>query len=427
MNKLSRGTVIITNLLLMLACFLSAPGCVVCWTYHASQHKMDWEEARIFCKTNYTDLVAIQNERETEHLLNIQDIVPHRDSSPHYWIGIRKINETWTWIGTNKKLTGYESWDTSEPNSRFPNEDCVEIYINQQIKKGKWNDMSCSQKNYAICYKAQCTNEACSNQGECVEMINSFQCQCRPGFNGPHCQTAVQCPKPTAPKNGWMECCGSGDPHFFGTTCKFGCQVGFRREGPAEIKCSVTGEWSELEPECLAVQCPKPTTPQNGWMECCGSGDPYFFGTTCKFGCQDGFRREGPAEINCNATGGWSEHEPECLETPCGVLREPAGGFMNCSWGNNTCTFQCQPGFLLLGSNEVTCGEKGLWRGFRPVCASHSHLLLAVLGWNVLLAACLLVYCCQKRRKKCPENGSKHDRLNPVYDATGSLEEPFSP
>lgn len=134
---------------------LSAPGCVVCWTYHASQNKMDWEEARIFCKTSYTDLVAIQNEKETEHLLNIQDIVPHRDSSPHYWIGIRKINETWTWIGTNKKLTGYESWDSSEPNSRFPNEDCVEIYINQQIKKGKWNDMSCSQKNYAICYKGK--------------------------------------------------------------------------------------------------------------------------------------------------------------------------------------------------------------------------------------------------------------------------------
>ncbi|XP_062412979.1 P-selectin-like [Sardina pilchardus] len=361
--------------LLILALSLFIPGHVVCWTYSSSSHKMNWTTARNYCRTNYTDLVAIQNENETNHLLTIQDIIPHKYSAPHYWIGIRKINEIWTWVGTNKALTGDGSWAPNEPNSDKDNEDCVEIYINNGIKKGKWNDIDCSKDQFAICYKAQCTSDACSHQGECVEIINSFRCLCNPGFQGSHCQTAVQCPKTTAPLYGWMECCGAHGNHFFGTTCKFGCEDGFRREGPGEITCNITGEWSEREPECSAIS-----------------------------------------------------------TTSCGVVREPVGGLMNCSGGINdslltTCSFQCQAGFLLLGSTEVTCEANGQWKGFRPVCAKYSHLLLAVLGWNVLSAVCCWAYCCRNahQRKKCHQNGSKHDRLNPAYDATGPLEEPFTP
>lgn len=133
---------------------LPGPGCVFCWTYSSSADNMTWTEARNFCRTNYTDLVAIQNTDETEHLLNITHIIPHRVSTPHYWIGIRKIKGTWTWVGMNKSMTGNGSWAPNEPNS-VDGEDCVEIYINQENKKGKWNDINCAKKNFAICYKGK--------------------------------------------------------------------------------------------------------------------------------------------------------------------------------------------------------------------------------------------------------------------------------
>ncbi|XP_031430678.1 L-selectin-like isoform X2 [Clupea harengus] len=369
---LRRGTSILSPLkplLLLVTLSLPGPGCVFCWTYSSSADNMTWTEARNFCRTNYTDLVAIQNTDETEHLLNITHIIPHRVSTPHYWIGIRKIKGTWTWVGMNKSMTGNGSWAPNEPNS-VDGEDCVEIYINQENKKGKWNDINCAKKNFAICYKAQCTSDACYGQGECVETINSFQCLCHLGFGGSHCQIAVQCRKPIAPQNGWTKCCGGYGNHSFGTTCTFSCQ--------------------------------------------------------------DGFRMEGPGEITCNSTGEWSEREPECSAPSCDVLIDPVGGLVNCSGATNTfhttCTFQCHPGFLLLGSTEVTCEANGTWSGFRPVCASYTHLLMAVLVWNVLSAACCFTYWCQSchRRKKYHQAGSQHDRLNPVYDATGPLEEPFS-
>ncbi|KAL2089452.1 hypothetical protein ACEWY4_014140 [Coilia grayii] len=319
------------------------PGRVLCWTYNSSTQAMSWSEARNFCQGSYTDLVAIQSEEETAHLLNITHIIPHRDSMPHYWIGMRKINGTWTWVGTERVLTGNGSWAPDEPNNNKDDEDCVQIYIhNQPGKMGKWNDAKCSDRNWPICYKAQCTRDACYGHGECVEVINSFKCLCHPGFDGTHCKTAVQCRKPVVPQNGSVECCGPHGNLSVGATCRFSCGEGFRREGLAQITCNATGQWSGNEPACSVLP-------------------------------------------------------PSLSPAPCEHLREPAGGVMMCSEG--TCSFHCQPGFLLLGSTQVTCQPANVWSGFRPVCASYSHLLLAVLGWNVLTAACCLAYCCQNQRR----------------------------
>lgn len=48
---------------------------------------MNWEDARAWCRQNYTDMVAIQNQEEIAHL-NKQ--LPKQDT--YYWIGIRKID-----------------------------------------------------------------------------------------------------------------------------------------------------------------------------------------------------------------------------------------------------------------------------------------------------------------------------------------------
>lgn len=119
-----------------------------CWTYHYSEKSMNWENARKFCKENYTDLVAIQNKREIEYL---EKTLPRNPT--YYWIGIRKIGSTWTWVGTNKSLTKEaENWGAGEPNNKKSKEDCVEIYIKRAKDSGKWNDDACHKRKAALCY-----------------------------------------------------------------------------------------------------------------------------------------------------------------------------------------------------------------------------------------------------------------------------------
>lgn len=129
---------------------------VECWSYYYSNTTLNWTQARTWCQEHYTDLVAIQNKEEIEHLNNW---LPKRKD--YYWIGIRKINNIWTWVGTNKVLTEEAiNWAKNEPNNgnngkkpkKLINQDCVEIYIKRSTDQGKWNDELCSKRKTALCY-----------------------------------------------------------------------------------------------------------------------------------------------------------------------------------------------------------------------------------------------------------------------------------
>ncbi|XP_039358981.1 P-selectin-like isoform X1 [Mauremys reevesii] len=158
------------------------------WTYHyGAKSDYSWELARNFCRSFYTDLVAIQNQREIAYL---NSVLPH--SRTYYWIGLRKINNVWTWVGTNKALTKEaENWANREPNNKGRDQDCVEIYIKRDRDAGRWNDEHCQKKKRALCYQASCQRSSCSQRGECVENIGNYTCDCYPGFSGPECEHEI--------------------------------------------------------------------------------------------------------------------------------------------------------------------------------------------------------------------------------------------
>ncbi len=127
---------------------------VECWSYYYSNTTMNWMDARAWCKMHYTDMVAIQNREEIDHL---SSWLPRKPT--YYWIGIRKINNVWTWVGTNKTLTvEATNWAKGEPNNgklkknTGMSEDCVEMYIKREMQPGKWNDERCSKLKTALCY-----------------------------------------------------------------------------------------------------------------------------------------------------------------------------------------------------------------------------------------------------------------------------------
>ncbi|KAM4655454.1 P-selectin-like isoform 2-T2 [Amazona ochrocephala] len=343
---------------------------VSAWTYHYSdQGDYTWEQARNYCQTFFTDLVAIQNKQEIEYLNKNLPIYGR-----YYWIGIRKLSGTWTWVGTKKALTKEaENWAAGEPNNRHSNQDCVEIYIKRPVESGKWNDEPCNRRKKALCYRASCQPFPCSQRGECVETIGSYRCECYPGFHGPECEDVVQCTE-LEPKGVQMNCSHPYGHFSYNSTCVFECQEGFERQGASTLRCLPSQQWSADTPMCTAITCPVLSAPDWGELNCSHLHGDFAFGSMCAFSCQTGFALMGSESRECMATGTWTGDTPHCEAITCPVLSAPDWGELNCSHFHgdftfgSTCAFSCQIGFALMGADSLECTATGTWTGDAPHC-----------------------------------------------------------
>ncbi|NXD65994.1 LYAM3 protein, partial [Eolophus roseicapillus] len=343
---------------------------VSAWTYHYSdQGDYTWEQARNYCQTFFTDLVAIQNKQEIEYL---NKSLPFYGR--YYWIGIRKLGGIWTWVGTKKALTKEaENWAAGEPNNRRSNQDCVEIYIKRLFESGKWNDEPCSRRKKALCYRASCQPFPCSQHGECVETIGSYRCECYPGFHGPECEDVVQCTE-LEPRGVQMNCSHPYGHFSYNSTCVFECQEGFERQGAGTLRCLPSQQWSADTPMCTAITCPVLSAPDWGELNCSHLHGDFAFGSTCAFSCQAGFALMGPESRQCTAMGTWTGDAPRCEAVACPVLSAPEQGKLNCSHLHrnftfgSTCAFSCQTGFALMGPESLECTATGTWTGDVPRC-----------------------------------------------------------
>ncbi|KAM6456867.1 P-selectin [Liasis olivaceus] len=342
------------------------------WTYHfGAKSDLNWEDARTFCQTWYTDLVAIQNKEEVVYL---NAVLPKH--SKYYWIGIRKINNTWTWVGTQKALTQEaENWAYREPNNKLSNQDCVEIYIKRNVEAGKWNDEPCWKKKRALCYKASCQPSSCNERSECVETIGNYTCRCYPGFYGPLCENAVKC-KEFGPLHQalLMNCTHPLERFSYRSHCSFKCDKGFTTIGPAHLQCLPSGQWTAEVPQCAAIQCQPLNIPVNGNFSCIHIHGEFHYQSSCTFRCKEGFLINGAETIMCGASGKWSASEPTCQVKQCQPIRPPARGMMDCvnpigvySY-NSTCSFTCETGFQLSDSQTLICSASGQWTSHVPAC-----------------------------------------------------------
>ncbi|XP_072294175.1 L-selectin-like [Eucyclogobius newberryi] len=233
----------------------SLVGITVGWTYHYSNVTMNWTQARTWCRANFTDMVAIQNQQENDYLVSV---LPQRNSSPYFWIGLTKTHasERWMWLGNNSTWVGSESWAENEPNNNRSSEFCVEMYTSERQNRGKWNDEKCNRLKYATCYKAQCTNTTCDG-GRCHETINNVTCLCEPGFVGDRCQTvsvaaAVDCAPVPGPDHGELRC--SSVNHTVNSTCHVTCSFGLLTITSTNITCQTNGLWTGPRPACASYK-----------------------------------------------------------------------------------------------------------------------------------------------------------------------------
>ncbi|ROL43472.1 P-selectin [Anabarilius grahami] len=337
---------------------------------------MNWEHARHWCRQQYTDMVAIQNKEEISHLNNI---LPKVDG--YYWIGIRKIEDRWTWVGTNKTLTEEaENWADKEPNNGGNNEDCVEIYIKRNKDEGKWNDESCSKEKTALCYTASCKDDSCvSGHGECVETINNHTCSCFKGFYGERCEHVVKCTpnEATPPDHARVQCSHPNGNFSYDSQCEYSCEEGYELKGSSTARCTSTTEWSSKPPTCELVQCPELIKPQEGAMQCNHLKGQFSYGSTCEFECDEGYklREFSSSTLFCGAAGHWNDSQPTCEIVKCKPedITPPDHASVQCSdptdfsYGSQ-CEYSCEEGYELKGSSKTRCTSTTEWSRKPPTC-----------------------------------------------------------
>ncbi|XP_030838559.1 P-selectin-like, partial [Strongylocentrotus purpuratus] len=169
----------------------------------------------------------------------------------------------------------------------------------------------------------------------------------------------------------------------YGSVCQFECRSGFvLTGGQASIECQRQGDagvWSAQQPTCQGqykntalCHLPCVTAPVNGGIfnnTSCSTA----YGSWCRFTCDAGYQLTGSGVRRCLAQPGaaqgyWDGYDARCEVQTCPRAYIPANAYISNSQdcpatdqipAGTTCRYACQPGHVLTGSTEVTCGNDG--------------------------------------------------------------------
>lgn len=120
--------------------------------YHFINLETNWFEARQYCRTHFSDLATIESKEDWDRFpggffaawIGLFD-------DPAAWKGaMTNDSNSWKWSATGASSPGgYQNWDTGEPNSSGPHEECT------VMMGGVWNDQHCWNSLQFACYKVE--------------------------------------------------------------------------------------------------------------------------------------------------------------------------------------------------------------------------------------------------------------------------------
>ncbi|XP_033927888.1 CD209 antigen-like protein C isoform X2 [Melopsittacus undulatus] len=112
--------------------------------YFFSSTKKSWWEAKEFCGNLNGHLATVSSEQENKFLAN------HIMENRIFWLGLTDSYREGHWQWEDGSSTSISFWNTGEPNNVGEHgEDCATIFSN-----GRWNDVSCSNKEAWICERS---------------------------------------------------------------------------------------------------------------------------------------------------------------------------------------------------------------------------------------------------------------------------------
>ncbi|XP_065896437.1 sushi, von Willebrand factor type A, EGF and pentraxin domain-containing protein 1-like [Dysidea avara] len=190
--------------------------------------------------------------------------------------------------------------------------------------------------------------------------------------------TRVSCPTLNHPANGTISCSsGSNQDVVYEVTCNFTCDTGYQlTSGSHSRTCLSDGRWNGTEATCGRVPCVRLPQPTNGAISCSlGDDGVTSFEDTCTFTCNSGYEVDGSNLRSCQSDGGWSGMTTTCERVPCPDLGQPDNGMIECMFGDDgvasyqdTCRFSCAEGYRLSGSTSRNCQSDGTWSGATETC-----------------------------------------------------------
>jgi len=175
----------------------------------------------------------------------------------------------------------------------------------------------------------------------------------------------VECPNLSSPPNGIVNV---PSPRAFGSVANYSCINRNTLIGQEQRECLDTGQWNGNEPICVLIECPVLTDPLNG-IVILNDNIP---GETASYDCNPGYGLMGNTRRQCRIDGIWTGVEPTCEEVFCPVLMNPANGqvFPTGQRVLAQAVYNCDPGFTIEGLLVRICLDNGEWGGDDPVCIS---------------------------------------------------------
>nr|XP_002129893.1 P-selectin-like isoform X1 [Ciona intestinalis]XP_026692609.1 P-selectin-like isoform X2 [Ciona intestinalis] len=243
------------------------------------------------------------------------------------------------------------------------NQDACQI----ELRHGGWG--------YKVMISKRCKqSQACENNfnqnpqsawefTQCNLRVPSSVCRCC--CKGNECNkgsltcwtdNATCVPSHTNPRNGRVSCTNTNE---VGSSCSFDCNTGYRLIGSPTSVCQDDQTWDRSAPECRPLVCrPRLMAPSNGFMTC-DKGN--YIESECSFRCNVGYRLEGSETSVCQNDETWSNAAPECQPILCPPPHvAPPNGNVKCTNNNllgSRCRFKCNKDYALVGDRLSTCVE----------------------------------------------------------------------
>ncbi|XP_010887633.2 beta-2-glycoprotein 1 [Esox lucius] len=156
------------------------------------------------------------------------------------------------------------------------------------------------------------------HEGYTLQGASTIKCLADGEWSEPHPKCLpVNCGLPPIPKLGKAvyDRVFTGNTTVFGFGVTYQCLNPLVLIGNERGMCLSNGKWTE-PPECKFVSCPAPKGIPNGYMTTDAKRE-HGYKETVRYGCNLDYVLEGPLEIECLKTGDWSE-KPTC-QASCSV------------------------------------------------------------------------------------------------------------